>query len=623
MDPADDYGGAAFFCFAHHAIAWAAVACVNPDTDDVAGLDFFGIEWGHGFVDDHRVADEISWRRAGNHKQPARRDHAVANGRIRGIDEDDSAHLDLLKNLNSETVGIRWAAIVAPQAAGVNQFRLFRQFWMAFRFAAVLALRPRGAFTANCSQKDRVMSQPLLASLFDETERVPLSVSELTGAIRGTLEKSFGSVWVEGEISNFRPHSSGHWYFTLKDEFAQLRAACYRSSNQRIRFRPEDGLQVRARGRLTVYETKGEYQLIVESLAPVGAGALQLAFEQTKARLQSEGLFAAELKRAIPFFPRRVGVVTSASGAAIRDIINVISRRTRTVHVVVAPARVQGEGAAHEVVRAIRFLNDYHARALRDGNYDGAIDVIIVGRGGGSVEDLWAFNEEVVARAIRASAIPVISAVGHETDFTIADFAADLRAATPSAAAELVAAQEAQLCSALSRLVTNLDRTVRYRIASERAHVRELTFARGFDEVKKQLRGMVAAVDGHDSDLRNAMSLRFRSIGQRLDAAARALSPSELRSRALAQRASIDTLCNSRNAAVTARIEAARQQFGVAAAALDAMSPLKVLERGYAIAQDTHGAIIRDAGEVSEGDALRLRLWKGALDCRVEKTDKN
>src|SRR5437763_16126353 len=210
------------------------------------------------------------------------------------------------------------------------------------------------------------MSQPLLASLFDAAERLPLTVSQLTASIRGELEKRFASVWVEGEISNFRAHSSGPWYFTLKDEFAQLRAACYRSNNQRIRFRLEDGMQVRARGRLSVYEQKGEYQLVVESLEPVGAGALQLAFEQTKTRLQAEGLFASEIKRAIPFFPRRIGVVTSPSGAAIRDIINVISRRTRTVHLLLAPARVQGEGAAHEVARAIRFLNEHHARAVRD-----------------------------------------------------------------------------------------------------------------------------------------------------------------------------------------------------------------------------------------------------------------
>jgi exodeoxyribonuclease VII large subunit len=463
------------------------------------------------------------------------------------------------------------------------------------------------------------LQQTFLAALFDETERQPLSVSQLTVKIRDSLEKNFATVWVEGEISNFRKHSSGHWYFTLKDEFAQLRAACYRSSNQRIRFRAEDGLQIRARGRLSVYEQKGEYQLIVETLEPVGAGALQLAFEQTKARLQAEGLFATELKRPVPVFPRRIGVVTSPTGAAIRDIINVISRRTRTVHILFAPARVQGEGASHEIVRAIRFLNEHHARAIREESRDGGIDVILVGRGGGSVEDLWAFNEEAVARAIRASAIPIISAVGHETDFTIADFAADLRAPTPSAAAELVAAHEQELCGRLDQLVVTLRRTLNHRIAVDRAHVRELTFARGFEEVRAKLRQTTRELDTRENDLRQAFSRIYQRALRRFDAAARQLSPAELRNRAVSQSKRLDALCHERNAAMLSRIEAARKQFGVAAAALDAMSPLKVLERGYAIAQDARGAIVRDATAVSAGDELQVRLWKGALDCRVEK----
>jgi len=462
------------------------------------------------------------------------------------------------------------------------------------------------------------MQQSLLSSLFDSTERQPLSVSELTLKIRDTLEKSFATVWVEGEISNFRQHSSGHWYFTLKDESAQLKAACYRSANQRIRFRLEDGLQVRARGRLSVYEQQGSYQLVVETLEPVGAGALQLAFEQTKTRLQAEGLFAPQLKRAIPFFPRRIGVVTSASGAAIRDIINVISRRTRTVHLLVAPARVQGEGASHEVVRAIRSLNDHHARAMREGRPDATIDVLIVGRGGGSIEDLWAFNEEAVARAIRSSAIPVISAVGHETDFTIADFAADLRAPTPSAAAELVAAHEEELCARLEQLVSGLRRTLNHRIAAGRAHVRELTFARGFDEVKTKLRGALSAVDARDDRMRAAIARIFQSTFRRFDAAARLLSPSELRNRSVRQRASLDAVTRAQESAMSARIEKARQQFGFSVAALEAMSPLKVLERGYAIAQDAAGKIVREASSVSVGDELRVRLWKGGIDCRVE-----
>src|SRR6266850_2846034 len=361
--------------------------------------------------------------------------------------------------------------------------------------------------------------QPLLASLFDETERRPVSVSELTMQIRSTLEKRFASVWVEGEVSNFRAQNSGHWYFTLKDEFAQLKSACYRSSNQRIRFRLEDGLQVRARGRLSVYEPKGEYQLIVETLEPVGAGALQLAFEQTKARLAAEGLFAEAVKRAIPMFPRRIGVITSPSGAAIRDILNVISRRTRTVHVLFVPARVQGEGSAQEVARAIEFLNDFHARALSEGRIDAGIDVMIVGRGGGSIEDLWTFNEEVLARAIRSSTIPVISAVGHETDFTIADFVADLRAPTPSAAAEIVAAHEAQLCSLLATLTTNLARSIHFRIAGSRMQVQGLALSPAFDAVTARLHEAMAATGDAEHRLQTAITRLVQRVQRRLDKA--------------------------------------------------------------------------------------------------------
>lgn len=465
------------------------------------------------------------------------------------------------------------------------------------------------------------MSQPLLASLFDETERRPVSVSELTAQIRGALEKRFAGVWIEGEISNFRAHNSGHWYFTLKDEFAQLRSACYRSSNQRIRFRLEDGLLVRARGRLSVYEPKGEYQLIVDSLEPVGAGALQLAFEQTKARLQAEGLFAPELKRAIPMFPRRVGVVTSANGAAIRDILQVISRRTRTVHVLFAAARVQGDTAPHEIVRAIRFLNEHHQRVTCEGNRDAGIDVMIVGRGGGSTEDLWAFNEEVVARAIRKSAIPVISAVGHETDFTIADFAADLRAPTPSAAAEIVAAHEAELCARLAALTGTLARTMRYRLAGARNEVQELAHSKTFEAVAARLRAAGNAIETADYRLQAAMKSGLQDSHRRLSAAAHSLSPRQLRSIFSAARARFESLNAARDAGIASRLKAAGQHFGIAAAALDAMSPLKVLERGYSIAHDINGKAIREAGTMSVGDKLRLRLWKGSLDCRVEGTN--
>jgi exodeoxyribonuclease VII large subunit len=464
------------------------------------------------------------------------------------------------------------------------------------------------------------MSQPFLSSLFDSTERQPVSVSELTQQIRGALEKSFASVWVEGEISNFRAHSSGHWYFTLKDEFAQLRAACYRSSNQRIRFRLEDGMLVRARGRLSVYELKGEYQLIADSLEPIGAGALQLAFEQTKARLQAEGLFAPELKRTIPILPKRVGIVTSASGAAIRDILQVISRRTSSVHILIAAARVQGEGAAHEIVSAIRFLNEHQERAQRQGDFDNLIDVMIVGRGGGSIEDLWAFNEEAVARAIRKSGIPVICAVGHETDFTIADFVADLRAPTPSAAAEMVAAHEAELCARLAGLSGTLARSMRYRISGARNQVQELALSSAFDAVAARLRDALTATGRAEYRLHANARALVESAQRRLHEASRNVSLPQLRSLLAASGTRFDALNASRENAMAVRMETAERQLALAAAALDAMSPLRVLERGYAIAHDAKGHVVRDAETVSVGDGLRLKLWKGELDCRVEQT---
>jgi exodeoxyribonuclease VII large subunit len=466
------------------------------------------------------------------------------------------------------------------------------------------------------------MSQPLIAALFDKPERRPLTVSQLTGAVRGALESRFASVWVEGEISNFRAHSSGHWYFTLKDEGAQLRSACFRTNNQRIRFRPTDGLLVRARGRLTVYEAKGEYQLIVEAIDPVGAGALRIAFEQTKARLQAEGLFAPELKRALPLFPRRIGIVTSSSGAALRDILNVISRRTRTVHVLFAPARVQGEGAAREVARAVAFLNEYQSRMLREGRSDEGLDVMIVGRGGGSAEDLWAFNEEEVARAFRASAIPVISAVGHETDFTIADFAADLRAPTPSAAAELVAAREDEICNLIGELVRNLSRLIHYRVTDSRARVQDLTMSRGFNEVRARLHQAMLSSDDAAHRLETVITGMMQRAQRRMDALAHRLSPAQLRAYVTAAGTRFDRAQTARDAAITAQLENSRKRLGLAAAALDAMSPLAVLERGYAIAQDAAGKVVREAGAVAVGDAVRLRVWRGALNCRVEETEE-
>jgi exodeoxyribonuclease VII large subunit len=462
------------------------------------------------------------------------------------------------------------------------------------------------------------MSQPLFSALFDEAERRPLTVSELTENVRKAIEARFSSVWVEGEISNFKAHSSGHWYFTIKDEGAQLRAKCFRSANSRIRFRPKDGLKVRARGRLSVYDARGEYELIVETLDPVGAGALQVAFEQLRDRLQAEGLFAPELKRPLPVFPGRVGVVTSPTGAAIRDILNVISRRTRTVHVLFSPARVQGEGAGRDIARAIKLLNEHHRHAQHEGRPADFIDVLIVGRGGGSTEDLWAFNEEEVARAIRGSAIPVISAVGHETDFTIADFVADKRAATPSAAAELVAAHEDQICSQLAQAGQSLVRLMQYKIVNARSRVQEQALSQAFDEVRGRLRDAGTATNSAQHRLRIQIGQTLRSAQLRVDAFSGSLAPSQLRTRLATARARFESAFGDCNAAIQKQLTGAEKQLGLAAASLDALSPLAVLHRGYAIAQKADGTLLRDAQSVSVGDSVRVRLAKGTIDARVE-----
>jgi exodeoxyribonuclease VII large subunit len=465
------------------------------------------------------------------------------------------------------------------------------------------------------------MTHPLLMSLFDETERRPLTVSELTMQVRGALESRFASVWLEGEISNFKQAASGHWYFTIKDEGAQLRASCFRGVNSRIRFRPSDGLQVRARGRLTVYEPRGDYELIVEALDPVGAGALRVAFEQMRDRLAAEGLFAEELKRRLPLFPRRVGVVTSRTGAAIRDILHVISRRTRTVDVLLAPTRVQGEGAGLEIARAIELLNELDARALESGRDRERVDVIIVGRGGGSAEDLWAFNDEQLARAIRASRIPVISAVGHETDFTVADFAADLRAATPSAAAETVAAREDELADTVHDLTRDLLQAVRFQLIEKRARVQEAAMSHGFDEVREQLRETRAAVDEATHRLETLITRAAQSARRRLETVSSRLQPLRLAAAVGVARTRFNVACAERDGAVLARLDDARARLAVATASLDALSPLAVLGRGYALAEDAEGRLLRDAAMAQPGDYLNLRLARGHLRCRVDKTE--
>jgi len=339
------------------------------------------------------------------------------------------------------------------------------------------------------------------------TRRV-LTVSELTARIRDLLAKNFADIWVEGEISNCREAQSGHIYFTLKDDRAQVRCVFFKQQQRGIKFRPEDGLQMTVRGSISVYEARGEYQIYVENLEPVGLGALQLAFEQLKKRLEAEGLFAAERKKPLPLLPSRIGLITSPRGAAVRDVVRILRRRFPNVHLTVYPVRVQGEGSAEEIVKALKFFNQKKF-----------VDVLILARGGGSMEDLWAFNEEPVARAIAASTIPVISGVGHETDFTIADFVADVRASTPSAAAELVVQTRREFDKHIADLRETLAGLIRYRLLEFSRRVHELSARRGFRRPLDLLRQQRQRADEMTSRLALGLRAQLEKSRKRFTAA--------------------------------------------------------------------------------------------------------
>ncbi|WP_374713518.1 exodeoxyribonuclease VII large subunit [Symbiobacterium terraclitae] len=400
-----------------------------------------------------------------------------------------------------------------------------------------------------------------------ERDRPLLTVLELTRYVKRMLDddRLLQSVWVQGEISNFKWHHSGHIYFTLKDEYSQVRAVMFRSYANRLRFRPENGMQVIVQGNVTVYERDGVYQLYAVAMEPAGLGALHLQFEQLKRRLAAEGLFDEALKRPLPRLPRAVGLVTAPTGAAIRDMITVARRRFPGLRLVLAPALVQGEGAAESLVRALSLV----ARVPE-------VDVIIIGRGGGSLEDLWAFNDEGLARAIRACPVPVVSAVGHETDFTIADFAADLRAPTPSAAAELVVPSRSELLGVVDGL------RIRLASAARRTVERKRILLRGLAE-----RPVLQRPQG-----------RLMQDRQRLDELARRL----------------EYLGGS-------LLAARRRDLGALAGRLEALSPLAVLSRGYAIARTSEGRVIKEATQVQPGDRLHLLLHKGSLRCQVEEIE--
>ena len=418
------------------------------------------------------------------------------------------------------------------------------------------------------------------------SQRAVLTVSQLTEQLRRTVEERFPAVWVEGEISNFRLYGSGHAYFTLKDEGAQLRAVMFRTRTRRLRFEPSDGLHVLAFGALEVYPQRGEYQLVVEMLEPRGVGALQLAFEQLKQRLGAEGLFDAGRKRPLPRFPRRIGLVTSPDGAGLRDMLRIIGRRFAGLSIGLAPGRVQGEGAAEEI-----------AQGLADLNRLGGVDVIIVGRGGGSLEDLWAFNEEVVARAIAASKVPVISAVGHEVDVTIADFVADVRAPTPSAAAELVVREKQAIVEQVEGLRTRLERAAR-----------------------RPLRDLERRVDDALARLLHAARGRHARAAHRAEVLAARLRAAGPFARLADGRRRLDRVHARLRHVIARHVGRARHRMAEAVGRLDSLSPLAVLGRGYSLTRTPDGRVVRTARDVAVGDPVHVLLGEGRLDCRVEHT---
>jgi len=434
------------------------------------------------------------------------------------------------------------------------------------------------------------MTDSFFDPILNDTERTPLTVSELNAAVRSLLEREFAAVWVEGEIVNFVRAASGHWYFNLNDGSAQIRCVCWKSTASRMSFRPENGMSVRVRGRISLYEPRGEFQLVTTSIQPAGEGALRAAFEQILARLAGAGLFAQELKRPIPFFPRRIGVVTSPSGAAFHDILNVLTRRAMSISIVLAPALVQGEGSAESIRNAIESLNLFN-RTLPDGE---RIDVLIVGRGGGSAEDLWAFNDEFLARAIRASEIPIISAVGHEIDTTIADHIADLRAATPSAAAEIVAAREADLHDTF--------------VSAE---------LRMFELIGRRVDDAYSAMDDKEMRLQHSAEDLFRDARERYSDVSRKLSPEALSAKLVGLDSKYRQIDGRHRVAFERLLKLKSEQFGITIAKLDALSPLNVLKRGYSITEADDGTILRDPADALKGSKLIIRLEKGTLDAEV------
>ena len=454
-------------------------------------------------------------------------------------------------------------------------------------------------------------SSAQLGLSFDEPRRARRiwPVRELVSHVRELVEEQFGDVWVEGEISNFRPAPSGHVYFTLKDADAQLPVVLFRRQAVLLRFRPEDGLHVLVRGRVSVYDQRGQLQLVAETMEPVGAGSLQLAFEQLKEWLKAEGLFDAERKQALPSFPRTVGIITSPTGAVIRDFLNIVRRRHSGLNVLLYPASVQGDLAVGEVEAALKFLNDSEL-----------VDVIVVARGGGSLEDLAAFNSERVARAIAKSNVPVVSAIGHETDFTIADFVADLRAPTPSAAAELITEAQHRIAEYLANQSSRLGRAVHFQVLQAQQRFGRFPVSRVEGRMTALLHRLDQRLDDRTQDLEVSLNTRIRQIQRHVDDLCATVLRHDPRQRLAHARQHFAAGGTRLDRAMERMLHEEKTRLHSLEAQLHSLSPLAVLERGYALVLDERGELVRSVQQVIPGARVSTRLSDGTFKSRVDTT---
>ena len=452
---------------------------------------------------------------------------------------------------------------------------------------------------------------PQLDLTFDDprpTRRI-WPVRELVSQVRELVEEQYGDVWVEGEISNFRPAPSGHVYFTLKDADAQLPIVLFRRQAMLLRFRPEDGLHVLVRGRVSVYEQRGQMQLVAETMEPVGAGSLQLAFEQLKERLKAEGLFDAERKRPLPAFPHTVGIITSPTGAVIRDFLSIVARRHSGLNVLLYPVSVQGDSAPAEIEAALAELNA-----------SGLVDLIVLARGGGSLEDLAAFNSERVARAIVASKLPVVSAIGHETDFTIADFAADLRAPTPSAAAELITEAQHKIAEHLANQSHRIERATRFQLLQAHQRLTRVPVSRAESRVSTLLHRQAQRLDDFSFRIESALTAHLRQHQDHVTHLAATVLRHDPRQALASARERLQALRTRIDRSLERTLRRAAVRVGAVDARLNSLSPLAVLDRGYALVLSVDGALIRSTTQLTNNDQVTTRLADGSFTSRVEST---